>query len=207
MIEELKKYCDEVINNFQSIPEKRKNDLDKITAYIKTCRTEKRITNLVFICTHNSRRSHFGQVWTNVAAVYYKIPGVFTYSGGTEVTAFHPNAIRALSKSGFLISKHQSGNNPLYAVYHSENADPLYVYSKLYDDADNPKNNFAAILTCSEAGEKCPVVTGADQRIELPFEDPKKYDSTPDFEKAYDDCCRQIATEMFYVFSALERTK
>lgn len=207
MIEDIKKYSDELIKDFNSIPPERKNMLHKISDYIKSCRSEKKTANLVFICTHNSRRSHFGQIWANVAALYYKIPGVFTFSGGTEVTAFHPNAIRALGKAGFLISKHQSGSNPLYAIYHSENADPMYAYSKLFDDADNPKNNFAAILTCCEAGEKCPVVSGADLRIELPFEDPKKLDSSPDFEKAYDSCCRQIATEMFYVFSALERTK
>lgn len=39
--------------------------------------------SLIFICTHNSRRSHMRQMWAMAAVTYYGISGVFGYSGGT----------------------------------------------------------------------------------------------------------------------------
>ncbi|MDH4283503.1 MAG: hypothetical protein OEV36_12670, partial [Myxococcales bacterium] len=60
---------------------------------------------------------------------------------------------------------------------------------------------FAAIMTCSEADQACPAVPGAELRVSLPYDDPKKADGTPDEEAAYDARCLQIATEMLYLFS------
>jgi len=55
---------------FDTIPINRKALLDKITQYIRNKKEQNKPINLVYICTHNSRRSHFGQVWANVAANY-----------------------------------------------------------------------------------------------------------------------------------------
>ena len=55
----------------------------------------KKPLNLIFICTHNSRRSHMGQLWAQVAAFYYGIEHVYCYSGGTEATAFNPRSVKA----------------------------------------------------------------------------------------------------------------
>ena len=76
-------------------------------------------------------------------------------------------------------------------------------FSKKYNDDFNPKEHFAAVMTCSEADEACPIVFGATVRISLPYEDPKVADNTPEEEARYDERCRQIATEMFYVLSLI----
>ena len=39
-----------------------------------------------------------------------------THSGGTEATAFNPNAIQALNTLGFIITSKDSSDNPLYHV-------------------------------------------------------------------------------------------
>jgi hypothetical protein len=56
-------------------------------------------------------------------------------------------------------------------------------------------------MTCSEADKNCPVVRGAAVRVALPYEDPKVADGTPAEAARYDERSRQIATEMFYLFS------
>ena len=200
MYNNIEKYCSELSSHYSDIPQDRKLLLQKISDYIRQKRVANEVVSLVYICTHNSRRSHFGQVWGAVAAAYYKLSGIRTYSGGTEATAFHPNAIAALERVGFTTLKKNESANPLYEVGFSENS---YVscFSKMYDDAANPKQNFVAIMTCSDAEENCPFIPGVDLRIGTTYNDPKVFDNTAQQNSAYDERCRQIALETLYVFS------
>jgi arsenate reductase len=59
-------------------------------------------------------------------------------------------------------------------------------------------------MTCTQADLGCPYVAGASARISLPFEDPKAFDNSPDVLVHYEARSRQIATELFYVFSQLK---
>lgn len=158
--------------------------------------------SLTFICTHNSRRSHFGQIWAAVAAAWYGVEGVKTYSGGTEATAFNPRAVAALERAGFRV-ENPGGANPVYQVFFSETRPPLECFSKTFDDPVNPASGFAAVMTCSDADENCPFIPGAAVRIPLTYEDPKEADGTPEETARYDERCRQIAVEMFYAFALL----
>jgi arsenate reductase (thioredoxin) len=194
-------HCESIIKEFNSIPIERKKLLEQVAAYIQQRRNNNLPVYLVYICTHNSRRSHFGQVWAKVAASYYEIPGVDTFSGGTEATAFNINAIDALKKAGFRIKSETQSVNPVYTVSYSDSEMAVECFSKVFDHPVNPRKDFAAIMTCGEADENCPVVPGADIRLSTPYEDPKVYDNTPLCEAKYEERCRQIATEIFYMFS------
>ena len=92
-----------------------------------------------------------------------------------------------LSKQGFQVQKLSETENPIYAVKFSENLHPVICFSKKFDDDFNPKGGFAAIMTCDSADENCPVVFGAEKRIPIKFEDPKKSDGTPEMDKIYFD--------------------
>jgi arsenate reductase len=201
----IKKYCDGLKTAFGTIPGERKKMLEEMAVYISERTSKGRVVNLVYICTHNSRRSHFGQVWAKVAAAYYNLPNVSSYSGGTEATAFHKNAINALVRTGLRIEAVSFDNNPIYLVHYDDSADPIECYSKLFDDKKNPAKDFAAIMTCGEADFNCPIIPGADLRISTSYEDPKAFDSTPDQDGKYDERCKQIATETLYAFSKVER--
>ena len=72
-------------------------------------------------------------------------------------------------------------------------------WSKKYDDAPNPQQDFCAVMTCSEADKNCPIVFGALDRISLPYNDPKEADGTPEEAARYDERCLQIAAELWYV--------
>jgi len=195
-------YCSSLVKNFHSLLNERKVILNEIAAYIKTQLENSKPVNLIYICTHNSRRSHFGQIWAAVAAKYYNIQNVRTFSGGTEATAFNPNAIHSLERLGFHVEKSGSESNPLYKMFYS-NDDFVTCFSKVYSDSNNPSNGFAAIITCTDADEKCPIVKGAAIKIATPYDDPKKFDGTEIESAKYDERCRQIALECLYVFSLI----
>jgi protein-tyrosine phosphatase/arsenate reductase len=194
---------DGLTKEFKSIPQNRKEILEKITQYIAKKRVMGSPINLVYICTHNSRRSHFGQVWAHVAASYYGIKNVNTYSGGTEATAFNINAINSLKRVGFNVKPINIEKNTTYHVFHDDNESPSVCFSKTYDDAKNPQKEFAAIMTCSDAEENCPFIPGVELRIGTTYDDPKAFDNTPEQDVKYDERCKQIALETLYVFSKL----
>ncbi len=202
--ETLKICCDELILQNATISSERKSILNRIVDYIESEQLASRPVQLVYICTHNSRRSHFGQIWAALAASYFKIDGVHTFSGGTEATAFHPNAIKALRSIGFEIEPMDESSNPKYKV---QFGDGLFsdCFSKVYDDAVNPKSNFAAIMTCSDAEENCPFIPGVSVRVATTYDDPKSFDGTDLQDQKYLERCKQIGLECLYVFHEVSR--
>lgn len=188
-------------NSFNSIPADRKKILNEFSDYISNKVKDGKEVNLTFICTHNSRRSHISQIWAQTAAEYYGIPNIKCFSGGTEATAFNPRAVKALRKAGFKIEKKYDSDNPVYNVYYSDDREPIECFSKVYSDKYNPQKNFAAIMTCSDADENCPVVFGAEARFPIRYDDPKEFDGTELEEAKYDERVEQIGREMLFVFS------
>lgn len=188
-----------------NISEERATILQPLVNFVQQKTEHKHPVNINFICTHNSRRSHLAQVWAQVAAAYYNIPGVYCYSGGTEVTALFAKVAETLTSQGFNLFKIADNNNPVYAIKYSDNALPVIGFSKKYDSPFNPATAFAAIMTCSQADGGCPFIAGAEKRIPVTFEDPKISDHTPQQSNVYAARSLQIASEMFYVFSKINR--
>ena len=204
MYPKIKSICDELILQFDSISTERKLVLTTISEYIQQKKSEGLPIQLMYVCTHNSRRSHFGQIWAAVAAVYYGVLDVTTFSGGTEATAFNQNAIQALEEIGFQINSKDGGVNPVYEVYFSELTTPIHCFSKVYNDSFNPSSNFAAIMTCGDAEENCPFIPGVELRIATTYNDPKAFDGTSQAAEKYKERCLQIALETLYVFSKVQ---
>jgi hypothetical protein len=194
-------YLGDRSGEFDQIPAERKRDLQTIAGYVRMQNKAGEPAKLIFICTHNSRRSHMAQIWATDAANYYGLAGVQCFSGGTEGTAFNPRAIAALERAGIEISKPGDDKNPKYKVQVADGVEPLVCFSKKYGDAPNPTENFCAVMTCSNADKACPTVEGSSLRVAIPYEDPKMADDTPQEAAAYDARCAQICREMLYLFS------
>ncbi|MCG2461037.1 protein-tyrosine-phosphatase [Flavobacteriaceae bacterium F89] len=160
---------------------------------------------LVFVCTHNSRRSHLAQVWAQTMAHYFGVGSVVAYSGGTQATAMSPSVAKTLIATGYRVTPISSGANRVYAIKFAENEHPVMGFSKIYDHDFNPRFGFAAVMTCSQADRDCPYIEGAEKRISLPYEDPKLFDGTKEEEDKYLERSQQIAAEMHYVFSEIGR--
>ena len=199
----IKNLCDQLSQQFESISSDRKVLLEKISSYIQQKKDAKSPIQLIYVCTHNSRRSHFGQIWAAVAAEYFGVNEVSTFSGGTEATAFNPNAIQALRGLGFEITEMDTTLNPKYEV--DFGGSKLNIcFSKVYDDVSNPLSNFAAIMTCGEAEENCPFIPGVELRIGTTYDDPKSFDGTDFQDEKYIERALQIGLETLYVFSKIK---
>lgn len=182
------------------ITAQRRDRLAQVVSYLRRDRPR-----LVFICTHNSRRSHMAQIWAAAAAEHFEVPGVETFSGGTEATAFNPNAVDAMRACGFQIEGDGEGDNPVYRVSWSDAMEPIEVYSKVFTDEPNPQSGYCAVMTCTEADAGCPVVPGAETRVAAPYVDPKVSDGSGVEATVYTERAREIGMEMAWVFERARR--
>lgn len=199
---QLQQYLNDRAGCFEGISPERKAELAKVAEYVRERLNQSEPAKLTFICTHNSRRSHLSQIWAQVAAEYYGLSSVETYSGGTEATAFNPRAVAAMQRCGLKIVADDAGaDNPRYSVFTSDSATPQVCFSKVFDAPPNPISGYCAVMTCSQADDACPVVMGCDLRMPIRYEDPKVADDTQFEAQRYDERAAQICTEMLYLMS------
>ena len=120
VIKEIENNIIKLNDTFALISNERKELLNELARYISEKVKAGDEVNLNFICTHNSRRSHMGQIWGQTAAEYYGIENVKCFSGGTEATAFNPRAVNAIRDYGYEIIQKDNSGNPLYLVKYSD---------------------------------------------------------------------------------------
>ena len=198
-----KKFFESAKNEI-SIDNDRKILLQKIAKEIASEYAKNEAVHLNFICTHNSRRSQLGQVWSFFAAEYFNL-NINAFSGGTEVTAFHKNTVKTLQHVGFTFDVEEfSHQNPKYLISFENSATSILGFSKVFDDAHN-KQPFIAITTCNHADENCPFIPTASHRFHLPFIDPKHSDGSENQDETYLKTSKQIAAEIFYIFSEVKK--
>ena len=187
-----------------SISENRIEILTPFITYLQSKLDKKEAIHINFICTHNSRRSHLGQVWMQTLAKHFNIATITTYSGGTEATAMAKPIIATLIAQGFEINAISKEKNPINAVKFDAVSHPIICFSKKYDHNFNPASSFLAIMTCSSADKGCPFVAGSEKRIPVTYIDPKISDNTDLEATTYLERSNQIASEMYYVLSQLK---
>ena len=201
MYPELNKYIETF--DHSSIDDKRQELLSSIAEELSNLHSGLGGLKLMFVCTHNSRRSHISQLWAAALAEYYHIDQVKTFSAGTEATAFNPRAVAAMKRAGFKITSNAETDNPKYEIRFAEDQQPIIGFSKSIEDSTNPKEGFVAFLTCSSADNDCPMVEGAVKRYSLHYRDPKEADDTPEESARYAERCHQIGNEISYLFSRI----
>ncbi len=199
----LEEYVEKRIGEYGLIPKDRKEALGQLADSIREEITSHDRASLIFICTHNSRRSHLGHLWAQMAAAFYQVKNIFCYSGGTEAIAFNERVARVLEEAGMAVSKMDESPNPVYLVNFPGSGIGINTFSKRYSDPPNPSKDFIAIMTCSDADEACPIVHGAISRHAIRYEDPKVSDGTIAESTTYHDRSSQIAREMLYLFSLI----
>ena len=103
---------------------------------------------VLFLCTHNSARSQMAEAYLRaMAGDRFEVQ-----SAGTEKTAVHPLAIRAMAERGIDISEHMSKS------YVGLMAEPWHYL----------------ITVCDDANEHCPLVPGSAKRLHWSLEDPSR---------------------------------
>lgn len=195
----IRSLVDGIVEHPPAVSEERMSLLEDLGDYVRERKESGEGVKLNFICTHNSRRSHLGQIWAQVWASYFGLEDFESYSGGTEATAFHPNAISALRNQGFEIQGDDS-SNPHYEVRFGEDTPSIECWSKVYSDRANPPTGFGAVMVCDSAVEACPFVPGAQRRLGITYIDPKVSDGRPEQDATYRERSLQIGAELFLAF-------
>lgn len=185
----------------EELSAERRERLLPLVNYLRQKRKENAAVHLNFICTHNSRRSQFAQFWSCVWSDHFGFD-FKSFSGGTEATAVYPEVLKSMERFGFEVNK-AAGTNPKQEVYISS-SNSIELYSKVFDDSSNPKQGFAAIMTCADAYENCPFIPGCEARIALSYSDPKAFDNTLIQSSMYDARSWQIATELYHVYQTIQ---
>ena len=187
-----------------SIPQDRKELLRACASSIVEQLNAQNSSDIIVICTHNSRRSQLAEAWISIAAQWYGIKEIRSYSGGSESTAFNHRMVDALLRIGVQSEIMESGDNPVYKLQFDNNPDDKQYFSKEYSHPYNPQTGFIAILVCHSADEACPTVLGAKHRYFIPFVDPKQADDTADEATAYDEKVLEIGMEMCYMIKTVK---
>lgn len=187
-----------------SIPASRLTLLDGIIRRLSSLEVNSTRTTLLYVCTHNSRRSQFSQVWAEYFARHFNHTNLDIQSCGTEVTACNFRVIYTLRNLGFKINN-PGGTNPILEVTYGSELKPITLYSKKIDTciSENTNDLIIAMMTCDHADQNCPVIPEVKERIQLLYEDPKIKDDTAEEIQRYAERCRQIGEEMCYLFSKI----
>ena len=181
----------------------RRKNFEEIAQWLATRLKGGATADLIFVSTHNSRRSHISQLWAQAAALNQGL-AIKTYSAGTETTAFNPRAVKALKTHGFQIDESNEvldGGNIVYDVDFGEGHPTLKNFSKKISDPSNPTVDFGAVMVCSSADKSCPFVPGADLRVAVPYIDPKLSDGTEQETATYLAKSEEIGREMVWLMN------
>ncbi|MCX6213575.1 hypothetical protein [Spirosoma sp.] len=207
----LAEYLKSAKKDLGAIPETRRAELDKIALFIQNKRITDKNANLLFVSGDNARRSLLAQVWAQVAADYLGVENVHAFSGGNIASTVAPTIQKTLEKIGFQVNPVTLSGQPAYELRFDEKQPALTLFSKVYTDQANPKNNFGLILTCDPT--ECPgpdgptdriaksTVQGPAFKITLPYTPPRTAEGQANEAAVYNALNRQIATEMLYLFS------
>lgn len=194
---------DQLLEDADRIPAERLKILHSLSSHIRKRLQGRDPVRINFICTHNSRRSQIAQVWAHTAAAAFQVPRIETGSGGTETTAFHPFALRAMRTLGFRTTETdapENAGNPRYTLTIGTGTPSLVCWSKRLEDTFPSDARFLAVMTCSDADRTCPVVPGAMARIPLTFADPKRSDGSGREQQEYLKTAVNIGRELLQVF-------
>jgi arsenate reductase len=110
------------------------------------------LKKVLFICTHNSARSHMAEGFMNA----FHGDRYSAFSAGTEPSALNPYAIRVMQEMGIDISGHRSKS-----VDEFMDQDLDYV-----------------VTVCDHAKESCPFFPGGQRPVHKGFQDPASVSGT-----------------------------
>ncbi len=187
------------------IAEQRQAILDSIIDKLLPLKVNTKRTTLLFVCTHNSRRSQMAQVWADYFARDFNLTNLDIQSCGTEVTACNFRVIYTLRNLGFVVSN-PGGTNPLLTVSPEQGTQPITLYSKDIEScikASSTSEQVIAMMTCDHADQNCPIMPEVTERLQLLYADPKISDDTPQESQIYSQRCLQIGSEMYYLINNL----
>jgi len=201
----LNEYIRDFPREFRKIPEDRRYRLNEIVYFLADQQQTNSPGQVLFITTSESTVSQMAAAWSKTAAYYFGFKNYQSYTGGLKPEKIDEKAIVSLEKAGFIIFKSTATGMELYRIKYSYNLDPYVSFSKKLDHTKNPSANFMAVVMDKNADMNINDIRGTYNRLFLDYEDPAGYSGSDMESIKYDEACRRVAIEMFYVFSQLRK--
>ena len=201
----LANYIHARLTEFDQISYHRRHTLEQLGKLITHQIPAQEHAKIVFVCTHNSRRSQLAQAWATTAAFHFAISKLAIISAGTQATEVDRRTIDALGRAGFTW-KCSDNPNPTYTLRINSTGQTISLFSKTLLDSIKDTEDCIALMTCSRADLACPTMDGVSNRISLCYDDPKTSNGTSQESDIYDTCCQTISREMLYAFSTIQRS-
>ncbi len=201
----LNEYVKDFPKEFRKIAEDRRYRLNEIVYFLEEQEKNKDPWQILFISTHQSSISQMTQIWSNVAAYYFGFSKFQSFSGGIKPVEISVNTIITMEKAGFIVYKSNVGGIDVYRVKYSYSLEPIVAFPKKIRHVKNPVENFMAVVVEENADINTPNIKGTYHRLLLNYNDPVGYEGSGLEDEIYEESCRTIAVEMFYIFSQLRK--
>ena len=201
----LNEYVRDFPKEFRKIPEERRFRLNEMVYFLEEQKENNAPWQITFISTNESTVGQMAKAWSKAAAYYFGFRNFEPYSGGLKPDEISVNTIVALEKAGFIVYKSQVNGVDVYRIKYSFNLEPVIAFPKKINHTKNPGNNFMAVILDGNADLNINNVRGTYDRLFLEYEDPKGYEGSDMENEKFNESCRQVAVEMFYVFSQLKK--
>lgn len=115
------------------------------------------MTNILFLCVHNSARSQMAEAYFKK----YASENFLVESAGLEAGSLNPYAVEVMMEEGIDISNNKT-----------KNVFDLYKEGKMYH---------YVVTVCDEASAaKCPIFPSVYEKLNWSFEDPSQFTGTKD---------------------------
>jgi hypothetical protein len=201
----LNEYVRDFPKEFRKIPEERRFRLNEMVYFLEGQYQNNAPWQITFISTNESTVGQMAKAWSKAAAYYFGFKNFEPYSGGIKPGEISVRTIVALEKAGFIVYKSHINEVDVYRIKYSFNLEPVIAFPKKINHTKNPGNNFMAVILDGNADLNINNVRGTYDRLFLEYEDPKGYEGSDLENQKFNESCRQVAVEMFYVFSQLKK--
>ncbi len=201
----LNEYIREFPRELRNIPEERRYRLNEIVHFLAEQYSGNSAGQVLFITTNEATVGQMASAWSKAAAYYFGFKNFQAYTGGLKPEKITENTIISLEKAGFIVYKSTAIGMDQYRIKYSYNLDPLVSFPKKLDHSRNPSSNYMAVVLDKNADMNISDIRGTYNRLFLDYEDPSGYQDAMVETAKYDETCRRVAVEMFYVFSQLKK--
>ncbi len=201
----LNEYVRDFPESFRKIPEERRYRLNEIVYFLEEQKQGEAPLQVLFISTADNTIGQMARVWSEAAAYYFGFKNYEAYSGGMDPSKITEKTITTLEKAGFIAYRIDVEGLKVYRLKYSYNLKPVNLFAKKIRHPSNPRHEFMAVFVDENAEINVQNVKGTYKRLFLSYEDPAGHDGTDMADETYQERCRQVAVEMFYVFSNLRK--
>jgi arsenate reductase len=198
-------YVRDFPKDFKKIPEERRYRLNEIVYFLEKQQKNKDSWQVLFLSSDESAVGPMAQAWSKTAAYYFGFENFKPYTGGLVPGTISGLAIIALEKAGFIIYRNSVDKLDVYSIKYSYNQEPVVAFPKEASHNRNPKNQFMAVVIDRNADLNINNIEGTNERLMLEYEDPAGYVGSAVEQEKYEEVCKRVAVEMFYVFAQLRK--